>query len=295
MAHKLTSYLAAMTTVVLWAMSYIWTDRILAQNIPVEFFIPVRILMASVLLFIFNLTARQKMRLQGRHLLKFILLALCVPFLYFVAETYGLKFTGSPTVTSLVIATNPIFAMIVGMLCFKEKFTSTNIAGVFITLAGLWIVTWKSGATGEHFLPGILILFVAVAAEVSQIAFTKSLSEHYSPSVIVMYQFLLGAVFFLPLFCSRGLAGFEPSTYLSWSVIYPVLALALLCSATAFTTWAFAIKNLGVAHTSVFLAIVPLVTALLAFILGEETLTAIQWGGLAVGMVGIYLTQKTAV
>ena len=73
--------------------------------------------------------------------------------------------------------------------------------------------------------------------------------------------------------------------------MYPTLALALLCSATAFTSWAYAISKLGVARTSVFLAIVPIVTALLAFIFGEETLSPIQWAGLAVGMIGIYLTQ----
>ena len=70
-----------------------------------------------------------------------------------------------------------------------------------------------------------------------------------------------------------------------------ILALALLCSATAFTSWAYAIKHLGVARTSVFLAVVPLVTATLASLLGEDQLGALQWGGLAVGMVGIYLTQ----
>ena len=294
MKSKLTSYLCAMTTVVLWAMSYIWADRLLDRSIPVEFFVPVRILLAGFLLFLFNKITGQKMKMYRKDLLKFLLLALCMPFIYFVAETYGLKFTESPTITSLVIATNAIFAMFVGLLIFREKVTPVNAIGVFITLAGLWLVTWKNGSTGDLFLVGILILFIAVASEVSQIAFTKSLSSTYSPSVIVMYQFLLGAVFFLPLFFTKGLTGFDASTYISWPVIYPILALAVLCSATAFTTWAVAIKNLGVAHTSVFLAIVPLVTALIAFILGEETLSLLQWAGLAVGMVGIYLTQKTA-
>ena len=48
-------------------------------------------------------------------------------------------------------------------------------------------------------------------AEVSQIAFTKSLSDSYAPAVIVMYQFLFGAVFFLPLLLTRGIAHFDAS------------------------------------------------------------------------------------
>lgn len=289
----MTAYLCAMLTVILWAMSYIWADRLLGLNIPVEFFVPVRILMAGVLLWIINIATGQKMRIQSRKdMFKFILLALCMPFIYFVAETYGLKFTESPTITSLIVATNPIFAMIAGILIFKEAFGKTNIIGVFITVAGLWLVAFSRVETGDLFFLGVGILFIAVISEVSQIAFTKSLSETYAPSVIVMYQFLLGAVLFLPLLLTRGLQDFNPHTYLTWDVLYPILALALLCSATAFTSWAYAISRLGVAKTSVFLAVVPLVTAVLAFVLGEEQLSAMQWVGLAVGMVGIYLTQK---
>ena len=290
------AYLAAMLTVCLWAMSYIWADRLLERGIPVEFFVPVRTLLAGGLLWVLNKATGLSMRIQSkRDFLKFLLLALCMPFVYFVCETYGLKFTESPTITSLVVATNPIFAMMAGMFIFKEKFGPLNIVGVFITLAGLWLVTFSRSQTGPLFWVGVGILFVAVVSEVSQIAFTKSLSDTYAPSVIVMYQFLLGVVFFAPLLFTKGIRDFDASLYLSWDVLYPVLSLALFCSATAFTSWAYAIKVLGVAKTSVFLAVVPLVTAVLSFILGSETALPLQWVGLAIGMVGIYLTQREPV
>ena len=291
MRKMLPAYLCAMLTVVLWAMSYIWSDRLLALNIPVEFFVPVRILLAGLLLWGINLLTHQKMHIYRQDVGKFLLLSLCVPFIYFVAETYGLQFTDSPTITSLIIATNPLFAMAAGIFIFKENFSKLNILGVFITLAGLWLVTYSRTLTGPLFWLGILILFVAVISEVGQIAFTKSLSARYAPSVIVMYQFLLGSVLFAPLFFTKGISHFEAGLYLSWRVLYPTTALALFCGATAYTSWAYAIGKLGVARTSVFLAVVPLVTGVLAWILGEETLTPLQWGGLAVGMVGIYLTQ----
>ena len=288
------AYLSALTTITLWGMSYIWADRLLDLRIPVEFFVPVRIALAGGLLFILNKTAGYDMRIRRKDWIKFLLLALCMPFIYFVAETYGLQFTDSPTITSLIIATNPLFSMVVGMLIFKEKFSGVNILGVFVTLAGLWLVTYTRTETGPLFFWGILILFVAVMSEVSQIAFTKSLSDTYKPSVTVMYQFLFGALFFLPLFLTKGIRNFDASLYLSWSVLYPTLALALLCSATAFTIWAYAIGHLGVAHVSVFLAVCPLLTAILSFLFGDERLTALQWIGMAVAMTGIFLTQWVA-
>jgi drug/metabolite transporter (DMT)-like permease len=276
-------------------MSYIWADRLLDLGIPVEFFVPARSLAAGALLFCINKIAHKDMRIRRKDWIKFLLLALCMPVIYFIAETYGLKLTESPTITALVVATNPIFAMMVGMLIFKEKFSIVNIIGVFITLGGLWLVSWTGGTTGPNYIWGILVLFIAVISEVSQIAFTKSLSDTYAPSVIVMYQFLIGFVYFVPLLFTKGLRNFDASVYLSWDVIYPTLSLALLCSATAFTSWAYAIKVLGVAKTSVFLAVVPLVTAVLAFLVGDETASTLQWLGLAIGMVGIYLTQREPV
>ena len=83
------AYLAAMLTVCLWAMSYIWADRLLGLNIPVEFFVPVRTLLAGVLLWILNKAGSQDMHIRSKKdWMKFLLLALCMPFIYFVAETY---------------------------------------------------------------------------------------------------------------------------------------------------------------------------------------------------------------
>ena len=286
------AYLAASLTTLLWGVSYLWTDSLLDNGIPVEFFVPVRMLLAGILLCIINKVSGLSMKIQqSKDILVFVLLSLCVPFIYFLAETYGLKFTESPTITSLIVASNPIFSMVTGMVIFNEKFGRLNILGVFITLAGLWLVTYSHSNTGPLFLLGIAIIFIAVVSEVSQIAFTKSLSSRYAPSVIVMYQFLIGSVFFAPLFFTKGIASFDPQVYFSWKVLYPTLSLALLCSATAYTSWAFAIKVLGVARTSVFLAIVPLITALASVITHNESFVVVQWVGLAVGMVGLYLTQ----
>ena len=66
------------------------------------------------------------------------------------------------------------------------------------------------------------------------------------------------------------------------------------CSATAFSLWAYAIKHLGVARSSIFLAVVPLATALLSVLFGDERLCWMQWVGLGVAMVGLLLTQKAA-
>ena len=98
-------YIASMFAILLWGMSYIWTDRLIGQGIPIFYFVFVRIFMAGIILFLFNTAYARIKRIQKQDLGKFLLLAFFEPFIYFICETFGLKLTGSPTISAMVIAT----------------------------------------------------------------------------------------------------------------------------------------------------------------------------------------------
>ena len=133
--------------------------------------------------------------------------------------------------------------------------------------------------------------WLAVIAEVAYASLTKALADGYKPTVIVMHQFFIGSVLFLPLFLTRGMEHYDPAIYGGWGFWEPVLCLAVLCSTVAFTLWAFAIGQLGVAKSSVFQALNPVVTALAGYILGDEILHGGQWVGLCIAVAGVILTQ----
>ena len=48
---KLLIYIASSFAILLWGMSYIWTDKLLELGIPVFYFVFVRIFLAGVILF----------------------------------------------------------------------------------------------------------------------------------------------------------------------------------------------------------------------------------------------------
>ena len=55
--------------------------------------------------------------------------------------------------------------------------------------------------------------------------------------------------------------------------------------------WANTIKYLGVAKSSIFLAIIPVFTALEGWVLGQEILTAKQWIGIIISCFGVVMSQ----
>lgn len=284
-------YLLSLVAIMLWGMSYIWSDSLLAQGIPVEYIVFVRIIIAGVVLLVFNLAVGNKLKIHRKDLPKFLALALFEPFIYFVCETYGIRFTESPTISSMLIASSPIFSIIVGVAVFKEKFSLLNMFGIAVCLGGIAMVTFCAGSIGKEFLLGMVLLFIAVLAEVGHASFTKCLSDSYAPFVIVMYQFLIGSVYLLPLFLFRGIRDFNAEVYFSWSVWKPLLCLAVLCSSVAFGLWAQTIKSLGVAKSSIFMSTIPVFTALAGCALGTEILTPLQWAGIVIACLGVVLSQ----
>lgn len=286
-------YISSTVAIILWGMSYIWTDKLISMQIPVFYFVFVRILLAGVILFLFNTAYGRIKRIQKRDLPKFLMLALCEPFIYFIFETYGLKLTGSPTLSAMIIATIPIFSIGAGIMFFKEKVNAVNVIGIFLSLVGIVMVAMAKGEIGEYVLWGIIFLLIAVLSEVGHASFTKSLSGNYSSQVIVMYQFLIGSVYLLPLFLMKGLKGFDASIYFSADVMYPIICLAVLCSSLAFSLWVGTIKSLGVAKSSIFSALIPVVAALIAWLLGHEIMNARQWTGIAISSFGVILSQIT--
>ncbi len=290
---KILTYIASMFAIILWGMSYIWTDRLISLNIPIFYFVFVRIFLAGVILFLFNTAYTRIKRIQKQDMLKFIALAFFEPFIYFICETFGLKLTGSPTLSAMVIATIPIFSIGAGIFFFKEKINFVNIIGIVLALAGIVMVVMAKGELGEHFVWGVVLLLIAVIAEVGHASITKSLAGNYSSQIIVMYQFLIGSVFLFPLFLWKGLDSFDMEVYFDGDVWYPIICLAVLCSSLAFSLWVSTIKSLGVAKSSIFSALIPVAAAIIAWILGHEMLNDRQWLGIAISSLGVVLSQFT--
>ena len=287
------TYLLSLTAITLWGASYIWSNCLISRGVSIFYFVFVRIAIAGLLLLAFNAASHKFQTIRKKDLPWFLILALCEPFIYFLFETYGIKLTGSPTLSAMTVATIPIFSIFAGVVFFREKICGLNIFGIFLSLGGIILVAMAKGELGEHFIAGVIFLLIAVIAEVCHASITKKLSDRYTSQNIVMYQFLIGSVYLLPLFIFKGLEDFDAAVYLSWDTWRPVLCLAVLCSSIAFSLWVGTIKKLGVAKSSIFTALIPVASAIIAWVCGHELLNLRQWFGVALCTVGVILSQVT--
>src|SRR3989339_1160631 len=210
--NKAVVYISVITAVVFWGFSFIWTNSLLLQNFPVYSLVFFRMTFAAIIITAISYFAGKIEKVAKRDRKWFLLLVLLEPFIYFIGETFGLKIINSPTLGSIIISTIPIFALVAGLLFYKEKISAINIFGISITLPGILLVVFQNGGIDVSHYAGIILLFIAVFAAVGYSVVVKRLANTYNSYTIVTYQHILGAIYFLPFFLYNDYSAFSISS-----------------------------------------------------------------------------------
>jgi len=285
-------FISVTTAIILWGFSFIWTNILLLDNIPVFTIVFVRVTLAATILLLVSLILGKLQKIERKDFLWFLLLVLFEPFIYFIGETFGLKEVNSPTLGSIIIATIPIFALMAGMWFYKEKVSALNIFGIVITLPGILLVVLENGwGEGAHF-NGILLLFLAVFSATGYSVVVKRLAAKYNSYTIVTVQNIIGAIYFLPLFIIFDYDTFSAEKIFSYDVMLPIFALSALCSSVAFILFVNSIKVLGVAKTNIFTTLIPAVSAYGAYMLGQESMSISKVAGIIIVITGVIIAQR---
>ena len=209
-------------------------------------------------------------------------------------ETYGVRYS-SPANVSLIIATIPVFAVIFAFFILKERLSAVNIAGIFISIFGVYfIVTLQESSVlaPRPVLGNFLTLGAAMAAGLYN-SLARRLAQKYSPLTLTYYQTLMATIVFLPLATVEYFLSGEIhiDAFIAGNVFY----LAIGGSIFAYFLLNRALSRLGSAQVAVFSNFIPVVTIIFSYFLFNELLRPLQFVGAGCVLGGIYLTyrQKT--
>ena len=131
---------------------------------------------------------------------------------------------------------------------------------------------------------------VAVFSAIGFTVYAKKLTEKYNSFTIVVYQNILGFLFFIPVFLifenHRSLYnGFNVS------LLLPVFKLAVFGSLTAFIFFINAIRIIGVSRSNVFINLIPVFTAVFSYFLLNEQFSFKRIAGVLIVIAGLILSQ----
>jgi drug/metabolite transporter (DMT)-like permease len=281
-------YGAAIISMLLWGMSFVWTAVALRYYEPISI-IFLRLTVSFIFLFsLLKLLGKfEKIQRPDRKL--FIISALLNPFLYFLGENYGVKLT-SPTVSAVIIATIPLFAPILAYYLLRERLTLINVTGMVISFMGILLMLLTSKFSLEASQPGIAALFFAVFVAVGYSIYLKKLSSKYSPIFIIAIQNLIGLIFFLPVFLIFDFKHFI-TIRPTFEVIGSIVSLAIFCSSIAYVAFTIATREIGVSKTNIFANLIPVFTGIFSFFIIGENLNLQKIIGICLVVGGLFFSQ----
>ncbi|HAG16573.1 MAG TPA: EamA family transporter [Bacteroidales bacterium] len=288
--HFEKAHIALLFAMMFWGMSFVWTRQLLMVFSPliIIFF---RLILSFILLFAIAKLSKRLQKIHKRDYGYLFLLSMSQPFLYFIFEGYGIKYT-SASIASILIATIPLFTPIGAYFLFKEKLGSMNIFGLFISFAGVVLVVADFGNKADFSILGVGLLFLAVITGTIYGLGLKKLTEKYNSITITSYQNLIGIFLFLPLiigFESKHLLDF--TNLLTFDLALSLFNLALFASSIAFVLFAYGIQKIGPSKASVFSNSIPIFTLLFAYFVLGESITLWKIVGIAIVLLGLFLAQ----
>jgi len=226
---------------------------------------------------------------------RFALLSLLGVGSYNVLLYLALK-SSTPINVTLIGASMPIWAIVIGALFYKEQPTIKQIIGAVISLIGVTVVIVR----GElerlieiEFVAGDLLMVLATilwGAYSWMLSHPKESTERTWP----WSYFLLAQVGFG--FCwSLGFAvtewQLEYSYFMwSWSTVFMIIYVIIGPSLIAYRCWGLGVSGAGATVATFFTNLIPLFTAILSTLLLQKPPELFQGVAFALILAGIYLS-----
>ena len=180
-----------------------------------------------------------------------------------------------------------IYSLILSAILLKERPTVRQIGGSLLILLGVGLLLWQAGTTvqlkGDLMIIGCLWMF-----QLSHIC-AKKLPAHMPPQLIAAARALfampalLVLVIYLALF--QGPLVFESNATL-WSML-------VLCAVVNYflgnTFWYQAIRHMDLSKATAIILSYPVMTFVLAVLLGQDKITAVKVLGMVLAISGAYI------
>ncbi len=276
-------YLLLLLVSLIWAGSFIAIKIALNEMDPYNLALYRFLIATPILVAIF----KPRLILNLREIAKFTILGLSgVTFMYVVQFT-ALELT-TATKASILINTSAIFTALLSYLFLKEIISIKKLLGVLIAFLGVFLVVSNGEVNFKPNLGDLLMIFDGLLWAVYTVL-GKEMLKSYKAEDLTTYAFITGTLLLFPFAFARGL---KNPLQLTLPATLSILYLSILCSVFAYLAWYYALEKLPTINVAVFIYIIPLFTALLAYILLREEITSFTILGGILITLGVYFVEK---
>ena len=277
---------ALITLSILWGGAFFFA-AIAVKEVPPLTLVFCRVSIAAVSLFVFLKISGQKLPIDGKIWLAFLIMGLLnnlIPFsLLFWAQT-----TISSGLASILNATTPIFSILVAhFMLADERLTPPKFIGVILGFIGVAVLLSGTSLNSTGF--AALAIIACLAAALSY-AFAGVFGRRFKrlgikPSVSAFGQLTGSSILMLPL-----IIAFDQPWALSLpsqTVILSILTLAIVSTAIAYLIFFNLLASVGAVNVMLVTLLVPVSAIILGNLFLNELLETQHYFGMALILLGL--------
>jgi drug/metabolite transporter (DMT)-like permease len=286
--NKAGVYISVMASMIMWSLTFVWF-KIVNETYGPFTIVFMRLLLSSIILLGISWISSVLQKIQPSDLLRFGILALIYPFIYFLAESHGLTMI-TASQGAVIISLIPLIVPLGAYFFLGERVSVLNIIGILISFMGVVIVVMKSDFSFNAPPLGIILMLLATFSAAGYTLMVKKLTEKYNAFTITTYQNIFGSMLFLPLFLIFEYREFLTSQHTLRGLVN-LGYLSIFGSSLAFIFYNFSVKVIGAIRTEVFSYTIPVLTAVFAYFMIGEDFGFQKLFGIAVVLAGLFLAQ----
>lgn len=284
--EKYRGHIAASITVLIWATTFISTKVILRSFLPIEILF-IRFLLGFVALLV--ISPKILPFKNWKEEFYFACAGICGVFLYYYLENVALTYTYAMNV-GVIGSVAPFMTALLNRFVLKEgRLYKMFILGFIVSMLGILCISLNGAVQINPIGDGLAVIAVCFWAVYSLLV--KKISDFgYGTIATTQRVFFYGLVAMIPTFI-WSVKAFDFSRFFQLENFGNLLFLGLGASALCFVTWNYSLRKLGVVRSALYIYTIPMLTTIASVILLHEKLTLRTVLGIALTLLGLFLSE----
>ena len=277
--------------IVFWALVFPFIKIALEELSPVNLTIMRLLVVCIVFLILLIVKPNKFSKIQKKDIIPIFLVGFLGIIVYHFGLNYGEKYI-SASAASVIIATIPIFVVILAAIFLKEKITLKIVLGVLLSLVGVVVIS-TVGRSDDLFeiryISGALAVLLAAVLGAGYTVAGKKMLQRYSALSLTVYVCLLGSLGLIPFISNSLFEEVAAMSLTGWGV---VIFLGVFPTVIGYVLWYVALEIKSASEISVYLYFVPVLSTIISYILFREAITWLFVFGGALVILGLHVVNK---
>ena len=272
--------------ILLWSSAFITTKPIVNNSDPFAA-LAFRFFFVAIGFYLFSLYSKSSIIVNKNYQIQSIFSGVLFHGFYLGGVFFSISIGMPAGIAALIVTLQPILTNILSGPILKEKITSKQWIGALLGFIGAILVLGLDVGSNIPIM-GLLATIIALIAITSSTIWQKKLSNKIPLSISNFYQAVGGCLFhcLIVIIFAKPYIDFNKTFFIAMS------HQIFLVSFGAFTILMFLIKNNSASKTVSIFFLIPAISALMAWIFLNETLTNLDFVGFFIASIGVYIATR---